>query len=243
MALKRAFYPINTFDDISVGGVSDWRDVDVSALVPDIASGAILHAYVTSINYAVRPKGSTDSHGRTSNSNTTHRWSIVGLNAAKIFESYGGTLGPTLNLIGYTHRDYVKFFTNAAAITLAKTGYWETVDLAASCPGAVGIILETLVNSSPDSIGFRANGSTYTNINLSSGLTVRLLSYRAMKTNSSRSIVQKQTPRSGSKAISPAGSSSIRTRLILPPTRLQPGHRCPFRPTTTWLSATSRRQY
>ncbi len=169
MTLKRAFYPISTFDDISVAGVTDWRDVDVSALVPDVASGVILHAYVTSINYAVRPKGSTDSHGRTSNSNHTQRWSIVGLNAGKVFESYGGTSGPTLNLIGYTHRDYVKFFTDAQALTLTKSGVWETADLSASCPGAIGVILETLVNSSPDSIGFRAYGSTYTNINLSSG--------------------------------------------------------------------------
>jgi len=137
-----------------------WNDVDVSAYVPDEATGVIVHLYSPATNPVnVRKNGSTDN--RLQNLNR-HGWTMVGIDDNDIFEAFVTAGNDKVYLVGWTGADYT-FKTNAVDISLAA-GFaaWTEIDLTASTSAnAVGVIIEVenVNGGTARTFGFRKEGS------------------------------------------------------------------------------------
>jgi len=123
---------------------SAWQDRDVSAYIPEGATGVILHVKNNNTaNYkifGIRKKGSSDS--RTGYlEKGEHTWAAIGVDSNRIFQVYGSTY-LVIYLVGYTTSG-VTFFTNAYDRTPTTINVWEAKDLSDICPNAKGIIVET----------------------------------------------------------------------------------------------------
>ena len=162
--MAQSFFPVDVVD-ISLADAASWQDNDISAYIPAGATGAIVqyhNSYAGATpNISFRKKGSTDN--RTPRISGSHQgWAIIGVDSNRVFEVYAYTGMPTtikLYLHGYTTSG-VTFNTNAPSISLSSTGIYESVDLSALCPGAVGVILEIKAGTGLESFDVRMNGST-----------------------------------------------------------------------------------
>jgi len=140
-------------------GAGIWTDIDVSAYVPDEATGVIVHLTNAGANLVnVRKNGSTDNRLRNP---ARHCWTMVGIDTNDIFEGYVGA-NAKIYLVGWTGSDYT-FKTNATDISLgAGFAAWTDIDLTAqTSASAVGVILEVEnVSAGARTFGVRMNGST-----------------------------------------------------------------------------------
>lgn len=157
--MAQTFYPITPVE-VTPGSVN-WQDVDVSAHIPEGATGVILHVVNTSPSAAyalgLRKNGSSDNR-TTSFTNTTHCWAMIGVDASRIFEAYvGQTTSQDIYLVGYTMSG-VTFATNATDKSLGDTGSWEEIDCSTPAPDAIGLIFE--ITSAWKQMGLRKNGSS-----------------------------------------------------------------------------------
>jgi len=131
-----------------------WGTVDRMLAAPNTLLKDLLPS--NTIGLVVRPIGgagfefcglrhpdSTDSRTGDINGNA-HCWCVVKCNSNKEFEFYRGSTAVTIYLEGYiTDQDNdVVLFTNATEKTPAPNNAWSDIDLAALCPGAIGIIYE-----------------------------------------------------------------------------------------------------
>lgn len=164
--MSQTFFPIDPVE-VTPGTANAWTDVDVSAHVPDGATGVVLHCVNTDNfnDYALglRKNGSTDDRHR-NHTARKHEWAAIGVDANRVFEAYvGDTTSIDIYLVGYTISG-VTFFTNAYDKSLGATGSWLDIDCATEAPGAIGLIFEgELVTFY--AIGLRKNGSSDNRIN------------------------------------------------------------------------------
>jgi len=141
-------------------GVGVWTDVNVSAYVPDEATGVIVHLYApVSQIVNVRKNGSTDNR---LNDLVRHNWTMVGIDNNDIFEAFVTGANDKVYLVGWTGSDYT-FKTNATDISLgAGFADWTEIDLTAQTSAdTVGVIIEVEnTNIAAREYGFRKEGST-----------------------------------------------------------------------------------
>lgn len=162
----QSFYPLA--EPVLLTGLineqSSFQDMDISQYVPAGATGAILHIDYArgsgSSPFALRKKGSTDDRSAYTIGYNTHGWAMVGLDEARTFQIWLYESDDVdVYLVGYTATGVV-FFDNAYDKSLTVTGSWQTIDLSAECPGAIGIIIEVVHDGAANFFGLRKNGST-----------------------------------------------------------------------------------
>ena len=158
--MAQTFFPITPTEFVP-GGTGSWRDMDVSSVVPEGATGVILHVVDTaSTNYYIglRKNGSTDD--RHAKMYRCHWWAAIGVDANRIFEAYvGSTSAIDIYVVGYTMSG-VTFKTNADDKSLGSTGSWQDIDCSTEAPSAIGLIWEIQGSLSDVAFGFRKNGSS-----------------------------------------------------------------------------------
>lgn len=160
--MAQTFFPI-TPTEVTVDQANQWRDVDVSSVVPSGATGVILHIVNTnSISHrytGIRKNGSTDDR-HSDFSRDSHLWAAIGVDANRVFEAYvESTTDVDIYVVGYT-KSGVTFKTNADDKSLGTTGDWYDVDCSSEAPNAIGLIFEEYnINTSAD-WGLRKNGSS-----------------------------------------------------------------------------------
>ena len=157
----QAFYPLaEAVEVIPAAAAGAWTDVDVSAYVPTGATGVILHYMnVAAGDWGIgfRKKGSTDN--RTSVIyRSSHNWAMIGIDENRKFQAFKGVVSEKIYLVGYTATGAV-FFDNAYDKSLGVLATWTDINVAAECPGAIGVIVEIL-NPSAVGANLRNDGST-----------------------------------------------------------------------------------
>ncbi len=159
--MAQSFFPVEP-TNVTPAITGSWRDVDVSARIPEGATGVILHIIAGGSmdrQIGIRKKGSTDNRIDYM-SGTGHFWTMIGVDSDRIFQAYiSDTTDQNIYLVGYTGAG-VTYFTNAINKSLSSTGEWTDIDCSVECPGAKGLIFEVVVTSSAYRAGFRKKGST-----------------------------------------------------------------------------------
>jgi hypothetical protein len=152
--------------DLGLTTTGAWTDVDVSASVPEGATGVILHIVNSSTTYyrnGVRKNGSSDNRNMILFSHS-HYWTMVGVDADRVFEAYIANVAVDIYLVGYVDAD-AAFFTNGVNKSLSATAAWTDIDISANTDTntAIGAIFEVAhsgATSSSYAYGLRKNGST-----------------------------------------------------------------------------------
>lgn len=146
--------------DVTPGVFAAWTDVDVSAYVPDGASGVVVEIDTANNTKQIglRKNGSTDDRKMV----TEHFWAMIGLDDSEIFEVYLDDNTCHVYLRAYTDDNWV-YNTDADDVSLAGALAWTDVDLTAYTEdGAIAAIIEVVntdgVNGREN--GVRKNGST-----------------------------------------------------------------------------------
>lgn len=167
--MAQSFFPLDPVQVVDGGvlPVDAYFNVDVSALVPVGATGAIIYARNTNAGvrtWDMRMNGSGNNFAA-SGSGNIHCWGIVGLDANRIFQFYKGGATPTWQayLIGYTLSG-VTLLMNTILLTGAglPPGVWTDIDLSALVPAeTIGVILRIHSLAAPPwDWGVRMRGST-----------------------------------------------------------------------------------
>lgn len=141
-----------------------WQDVNVSAYIPDGATGVILH-------YNMQPPGADKAIGFRKNGSTDnriqnndweiHSWALIGVDANRTFEAYVGALSIEISLVGYTNSGVV-FFDNSVDKTLGSGTAWKDIEISGDSgeDTAIGVILEVTQSSTTRTWGVRKKGSS-----------------------------------------------------------------------------------
>ena len=158
-------------NDISIGALLAWTDIDLAALAPN-ATAVIIEAanldLVVARNVGLRMKGSADARNNDI-ADDSHYFFVVGLDANQVLQGYIETADVDFYLVGYTTAGG-GYDTNLTDKSLVGIGVWTDIDCAADAPNAVFLIFE--IHNPPNggqTFGFRANGSTHADINVTRG--------------------------------------------------------------------------
>ena len=160
--MAQTFYPITPVD-VTPDDASTWDTCDVSAHIPEGATGVILHCVVNDwspLNLGLRKTGSTDDR-HPDIAAWLHCWAMVGVDDSRTFEAYieSVTLFDIyILLVGYTMSG-VTFATNADDKSLGDTGSWEPIDCSTEAPSDTGLIFEVAATLKRE-FGLRKNGSS-----------------------------------------------------------------------------------
>lgn len=158
--MAQTFFPITPTEFVP-GGTGSWRDMDVSSVVPEGATGVILHienTYGLGRYVGVRKNGSSDNRHPDIRGGS-HLWAMIGVDTNRVFEAYvESTTYINIYIVGYT-KSGVTFKTNADDKSLSTTGSWQDIDCSTEAPSAIGLIFETY-STAVKEYGFRKNGSS-----------------------------------------------------------------------------------
>lgn len=163
MTFKQSFYALGTPVELDIGAIGAWREIDVSAYIPEGATGVILHPVFATAGanaFGLRKKGSTDN--RIQQAALQQFGAMIGVDNDRKFECYHGDPNLTLYLVGYTGPG-VTFFDNAYNKSIADidVNAWKDVDCSVECPNAIGIIIEVILASGgARRYGLRKKGSS-----------------------------------------------------------------------------------
>jgi len=158
--VAQTFYPI-TPTEIVAGAAEEWTPMNASALIPEGATGVILHVINNWSSYPIglRKNGSTDDRYPVMY-NDSHFGAMIGVDASRIFQAYvGDTSRQDIYVIGYTMSG-VTFKTNADDKSLGTALAWTDIDCSTEAPSATGLIFETHGDGESEDFGFRKNGSS-----------------------------------------------------------------------------------
>ena len=154
-----------TPQSVAPASLSEWIDVDVSAIVPANATGVIIHAYNSNwtTDYAIgyRKNGSTDDRYHKFAA-ANNMWFSIGIDANRVLEMWvSNTYYCYYYVVGWYTDDAV-FFTNAINKTPATQNSWVDVDISSDTGAdtAIGAIFEICPEDNISDWGFRKNGST-----------------------------------------------------------------------------------
>jgi hypothetical protein len=160
----RSFFGITIVEFAPVEG--SWQEVDASPYIPAGATGVIVR-YInesngTAAKFGLRKKGSTDDRWK-GLSGSTQGWAMIGVDGDRKFEAlWDNDIDPSIvafYIYGYT-MEGVTFLTDGVSVSPA-TGSWVEIDTSATCPNAIGIILEVeATHVDAKSFGVRMKGST-----------------------------------------------------------------------------------
>ena len=149
---------------VASGSAAGWTSVNVSAIVPAGATGAIVHITILPVAQTAvgwRKTGSTDARIQTWESNAirySHMWTPVGLDVNRSFDYYDVANRVQVRLVGYTISG-VTMLTNATDNSTATVGSWQKIY--ANAPSATGLIFEVIdATGGNPAYDFRKNGST-----------------------------------------------------------------------------------
>jgi len=145
--------------EIVPGGFGAWQDIDVSAFVPDGASGVVVEIDTNNanLNTGVRKNGSTDDR----RTDTEHYWAMIGIDDDEIFEVWLENATAHIYIRAYTDDNWT-YNTNADDVSLAGALAWTDVDISTEAPDAVAAIIEIVNNDGVTArdVGVRMNAST-----------------------------------------------------------------------------------
>jgi len=143
-----------------------WQTIDLSPYFDDDmdVTGVILEVHQaagTQTSIAFRKNGSTDDRYYLA----THTWAVVGLDSDSKFQARASA---AINVYarGFTDSSWT-FATNAPDISLGAFGAWTNIDVSASAPDAVGVIVEMVNKDAGNNRrgNVRKDGSTDARIN------------------------------------------------------------------------------
>lgn len=155
-----------------------WLDFDLSAYIPDGATGVIIRIYnghYADADVGWRKNGSTDVY-KQSIASTTQIWAYCGVDENLIIELYSYVINTiSFNVIGYFNSDAV-FFTNSLQKNATVGEIWQDKDISLDIgtDDAIAVILGANGNLQYN-MGFRSNGSTdnrYSAVNRRAGIIV-----------------------------------------------------------------------
>ena len=159
--MAQTFYPITPVE-VTPGTAMSFQDCDVSAHIPENATGVILHLINTSgsdYDIGLRKNGSTDDRVMELNGQG-HNWAMIGVDASRIFEAeVSSTTWIDIYIVGYTMAG-VTFNTNADDKSLGSYGAFVDIDCSTEAPNAIGLIWEITARYNGRRFGFRKNGSS-----------------------------------------------------------------------------------
>lgn len=153
-------YNLNA-DDVSLGGINVWTDIDVTAITSTDCIGVIVEivntAGANSVN--VRNDGSADARLRGTQANS-HYWTVVGVDAAtEIFEGRIADLSIDFYLIGWCEGG-ATFKVNADDKSLVGAAVWTDIDCSVEAPAGTFLFWEINDGGLNEDYGFRQDGST-----------------------------------------------------------------------------------
>lgn len=148
--------------EITPGSTGSWQDADVSAYIPDTATGVALHIVNNSGGTRTigwRKNGSTDDRRTDNQATDTHFWCAIGVDANRVLELYIESTDQEIFIVGYFESEAV-FFDNGVDKTPASASSWQDADISGDTGAdtAIGAIFETV--GSGYYSGLRNNGST-----------------------------------------------------------------------------------
>jgi len=148
--------------DVAPAIFASYEDVDCGALIASGATGVLIHWEnadpTTARMIGLRKKGSTDDwHGDIFAKSHGTCW--VGVDENRFFQCYLEAGIQRMWVIAYTTAG-CPFFTNAKDKSLAGTGAWTDINLAADCPSAKLVFCEIKCDFNNPPYGFRKKGST-----------------------------------------------------------------------------------
>lgn len=154
---------LSSFYDIPALADTNWHDLDLSAVIPEGATGVIIRMINTSASTAsvqFRNNGSTDSHNFSTYA-STHYMVYVGVDASRILEykcantSFQGS--PRVE--GYFGSE-ATFFTNKINMSCSY-GAFADIDVSADVPsGAIAAFCWAYEGNAGYDTGWRPNGSS-----------------------------------------------------------------------------------
>ena len=173
---EEGFTWLTQADDISLSTTDTWTDIDVSALVPPNASGAVVEVMNTdNSTHRAFVKGKEDTRDYTSGlqkgrlRNDTHRWHMLKLDSNKVIQGWVDNVSIQFKLLGYTVGDDPLYFAAPPDVSIATTtSAWKTIDVSAQVDGdADGVILLVYSTDNQDEeFAIREVGSAYSQTTL-----------------------------------------------------------------------------
>ena len=137
----------------SLGTISTWTDIDLSANIPEGAVAAMFHVLNTNTGsgkeFGLRKNGSSDNRHNIIREGA-HVFMIVGVDAARKCEGFINSTEVDFYLYGYLTMGQAE--TNAHNRSLGSTGSFIDIDESANAPssatGVFGEVIQTLNNNS-----------------------------------------------------------------------------------------------
>lgn len=149
---------------LPLAGEDGWSPADLSAYLPDGASGAllaILDRGGEANRIGLRKSGSSDARNAVSGADNFHA-GVVGVDADRVFEYWIEDAGSQqIWLLGWTAGEAL-FFDQAVEVSTELPGEWVDVDVGAlpGCQGAIGAYLEHVGSDVAAGWGVRMAGSS-----------------------------------------------------------------------------------
>lgn len=145
---------------------SAWQNLALSAYIPSGATGVIaqfFHTHTGATGYGFRKSGSSDDR-RDRGSGSITSGVIIGCDSDRLIQvnTSSAPADQHIRLLGYSTGSDIVLRTNGLQLS-SGIGDWDSYDLSALCPGAIGAIIEVWnAGSSFHNFGIRKHGSTST---------------------------------------------------------------------------------
>lgn len=157
--------------DISLSTTDSWQDIDLSAIVPTEAAGAIIEVVNTGTvgTYSGMVRGKEDTRDYMADTEngliypSSHRWQVVKIDGSRLIQGFIENADIDFKLLGYTIGSDPSYFSLPSDITPGTTSAWTTVDLSgvvdSDADGAI-LLIDNTDNNARD-YGVREVGSSF----------------------------------------------------------------------------------
>ena len=169
------FFWFTNAPDISLITAGSWRDMDISAFVPEGTTGAIVEIINTDVTGTLSGlvRGKEDTRDYISNLNfqrvadETHRWQFVKVDSDRVMQGYVEDRQIDFKLLGYTMGSDPSYFNTPFDVTPATESAWTIVDVSSFVDAdADGVILFIVSTQDGDrNYGVREVGSSFSTTN------------------------------------------------------------------------------
>ena len=161
--------------DISLGVTGSWQDIDLSAVVPTEAAGAIIEVVNSGTVgiYSGMVRGKDDTRDYMSDAEnglvypSSHRWQVVKIDSSRLVQGYIENVDIDFKLLGYTIGSDPAYFIVPSDVTPGTTAAWTTVDVSGvvdSDADGVILLIDNIENAALD-YGVREVGSSFATTN------------------------------------------------------------------------------
>ena len=160
--------------DIGAITIDSWQDIDLSTIVPEGTTGAIVEIINTSTtDYTGVVRGKEDTRDYVSSNNNqevedeTHRWQIVKVDSNRIIQGHIEHRQVDFKLPGYTMGTDPLYFNTPLDVTPATALAWATADVSSFVDDDTDGVILFIVSTKGDQrmYGVREVGSSFSTTN------------------------------------------------------------------------------